>query len=268
MARQVFIVFIFYIANFGKAQDLIYFKTGEKQVGKIQEINSDFILFEDTFNNLNEIPKADLLVIQFKNNTTEVLNLPEKSEIIYQGKRREDLSLNNSISTNLAAFALGDLNLSFERRNIYKDVDAGIFCAYNINNRITFFNTRFTNLSSSKRNVEFGAYVNFKFQSDRPEKNRTPFVGLTYKRTLFNYSPITTSGTSSILQYTNKSTYSNVYIISYGLCSKTFNQFFISGSFGFGIATFTDEFLEDTNARSKRNNTFRGQITILIGYTF
>lgn len=268
MARQVFIVFIFCIANFGKAQDLIYFKTGEKQVGKIQEINSDFILFEDTFNNLNEIPKADLLVIQFKNNTTEVLNLPEKSEIIYQGKRREDLSLNNSISTNLAAFTLGDLNLTFERKNFAKDIDFGIFGAYNLNTRTTIFNARFSNFSASKRHLEFGAFLNFKFTPDRPEKNRIPFISLMYKRTLFNYTPITSIGSSSILQFTNKTTYSNVYIISYGLCSKPFNQFFISGTFGLGIATFTDEFLEDSNARSNRNNVFRCQITIMIGYTF
>lgn len=268
MVRQLIVIFLFNLASIGLAQDLIYFKTGEKQVGKIQEINSDFILFEDTFNNLNEIPKADLLIIQFKNNTTEILNLPEKSEVIYNGKRPRDLSFNNSISTNLAAFALGDLNLTFERKNCTKDADLGVFASYNINNRTTLFNLRFNNLSASKRHLEFGGFINVKFPSDHPEKNRIPFISLMYKRTLFNYTPITITGSSSILQYTNKSTYSNVYIISYGLCSKPFHQLFLSGSFGLGIATFTDEFLEDSNARNKRNNVFRCQITIMIGYTF
>lgn len=268
MTRLLYLLFFFCSTLFGHAQDLIYFKSGEKQVGKIQEINSEFILFEDTFNTIYEIPKADLLLIQFKNNTTEIFNAPEKSDQLYHGKKTKDLNFNNCVSTNFAAFTLGDLNLTFERRNISKDVDAGVFCAYNINNRTTIFNTRFTNLSSSKRHLEFGAYVNFKFQPDHPEKNRIPFVGLMYKRTLFNYSPITSTGSSSIIKFTNKTTYSNVYILSYGLSSKTFHQFFISGSFGMGIATFTDEFLSDTNSENKRNNVFRCQINVMVGYTF
>lgn len=268
MARQVLIVLFLYLAKIGLAQDAIYFKSGEKQVGKIQEINSEFILFEDTFNNINEILKADLLLIQFKNNTTELFNLPEKSELIYKGKRTEDLNFNNSIATNLAAFALGDLNLTFERKDCAKDVDIGLFGAYNINNRTTIFNLRFNNLSAAKRYIELGAFINFKFSPDHPGKNRIPFISFMYKRTIFNYTPANYTASSGILQYTSKSTYSNVYIISYGLSSKPFHQFFLSGSFGMGIATFTNEFIKDSNARSRRNNVFRCQMTLMIGYTF
>ena len=64
-------------ANLAYCQDVLYTTAGSKLKGKVTEINTKDIKYKD-FNNLEGptyvIAKADVVLIQYSNGTTEVIN--------------------------------------------------------------------------------------------------------------------------------------------------------------------------------------------------
>lgn len=255
-------IFLFY-----KAQDFIYFKDGTKKEAKILEIYTDRIIISDSFNIPDEIETSNIVLIQFKNKTTQLFNLPNESIKTYKNKTLQHYEFNNSIGFNVAALALGDVNIYLGTKFKNKKIDINSFGAYNISNRVTIFNNKFSNFSFAKRLAEFGTSINYNFIDYNSLKKHLVFIGFLFKQTYFQYH--LNNNTVNIVQYNSKTTVINTFIIQYGVKYKPTKHLLLSSSLGVGVGKIQDSFYKDLiqNSNSKKFQV-RAHLNLNVAYLF
>lgn len=248
---------------------MIYYIDGTKEETKILEIYSDRIVYSDSLNIASEVETKNIVLIKFKNNTTQFFNYPAESLKTYINKTQQQFEFTNSISFNVAALALGDLNLHIGKKIKDKNVDFNFFGAYNISNRVTVFNSKFTAFNFAKRLTEFGASVNYNFTNNNLYKKRIVFVGILFKQTYFQYNTNFGNNNTSIVQNKYKTTFVNSFLVQYGFKYKPTEQLVLSSSIGIGVGAFQSSFYKDLmNVNNYNKNNIRGQMNLNVGYLF
>lgn len=173
------------------SQDIIYTTAGNKYRAKVVEINSYEVKYKD-FDNPDGptyvITKSDVVLINYQNGTTEVINpnppnySPNKTET-YAVKKPEKKNPNeiyyvgkNFLSLNALALMNGDLAVFYDREILNNKLGLTAMGSYNFNNSKPFFNGLFTHdYPNAKKEFDAGLGANF-FPSDRGRAQY--FVGL------------------------------------------------------------------------------------------
>jgi hypothetical protein len=260
-------IFLFTSVLMG-AQDRIYLMDGSCRVAKVLEIAPDYITVVSIsesgapFVNSNEqLPKKEVVLIEYKNGRIEIYNPPQKS-LAYtpQGKRKPDSEKNeagflfNFASINSLALCNSDLSLFFEHLHASKKIGFGGMAAYNFNRYINYPNLWLGLLHSPKKNYDVGAFVNFYPGS---LKRRTNFyMGILFKYMAFSYSKVTEekNGNGTTIKYSPANGSQLATIVNIGTHSDLGNNFFFKTIAGIGGFNLRGDYKQQFNYFVNQNN--------------
>lgn len=192
------IFFLLYSSVF--SQDFIYLNNGSKFEANVKELTSTEIKYKNINNPDGPtyvLSKSDVLFVEFKNGTIEVINknpasVSPKSSTPSAGdskpvKKSSPIDLyymnKNSILINGLALTNADITLLYEHDFLNSHLGLTVLGAYNFNKVATWPNNYLQELSNPKKNYDLGLGVNF-FPSNRRKSQY--FVGLLVK--YMNYS--------------------------------------------------------------------------------
>lgn len=235
----------------GNSQDLLYTTTGKKLPVKVIEINPKDVVYKEEGNSDGPsyiISKSDIVLIQFSNGLTQVVNenpesySPAKEElvvpkpVVQSDKPKPNLYyLNpNLVSINALALANGDITIIYDREFLNSKLSLSFLGGYNFNSRMGALNAMiFDTYPKSKKLYDAGLGVNF---MPRNTKRIQYFVGLLGKYMAYNYQNIVDS-TNNQFHYETAQGNQIAIMISNGWVyriSPTFN-FKLFASLGFPI---------------------------------
>ena len=203
------------------SQDILYTTAGSKLKGRVTEINLKDIKYKD-FNNLEGptyvIAKTDVVLIQYANGTTEVINdnpntlAPKITETVTSIEKpaekpvqkpfdrndpyakakkpeKKDFNLyylnNNTFSINALALANGDVTLMYDRDILKSRMSLTFLGGYSFNSRIGALNLFIRDSKDgAKKKYDAGFGINY---MPRNTKRVQYFVGLLGKFMAYDY---------------------------------------------------------------------------------
>ena len=212
---------LFLFANMAYSQDILYTTAGSKLKGRVTEINLKDIKYKD-FNNLEGptyvIAKTDVVLIQYANGTTEVINdnpntlAPKITETVTSIEKpaekpvqkpfdrndpyakakkpeKKDFNLyylnNNTFSINALALANGDVTLMYDRDILKSRMSLTFLGGYSFNSRIGALNLFIRDSKDgAKKKYDAGFGINY---MPRNTKRVQYFVGLLGKFMAYDY---------------------------------------------------------------------------------
>ena len=208
MRLKLFILFTaFLFAASAYCQDILYTTTGNKLLAKVLEINTKDIKYKD-FNNIEGptyvISKTDIVLIQYSNGVTEVINDNPQSispkntdqaavvthpidKIKTAEKKEFNLYYlnNNMLSINALALANGDVTLIYDRNLLNNHLSLSFLGGYNFNSRIGGLNLFIADTKdNAKKKYDAGFGINF---MPRNTKRVQYFVGLLVKYMAYDF---------------------------------------------------------------------------------
>lgn len=181
-----------------KAQDLIYLNNGLKFEAQVKEITTSEIKYKN-FNNPEGptyvISQKDVLFIEYKNGTVEIINknpisISPKPTTPTAAKKEEKSSpidlyyMNkNNLFINGLALMNADITFMYEREFFKSHLSVMALGGYNFNEKTTWLNAYIKELENTKKNYDIGLGVNF-YPSNR--RKAQYFMGIMVK--YMNYS--------------------------------------------------------------------------------
>ncbi len=208
----------FLFASSAYCQDILYTSNGNKLMAKVLEINTKDIKYKD-FNNIEGptyvISKTDVVLIQYSNGVTEVINdnpptiapkvaeqsvaRPDQVDKIKTPKKKA-FNLyylnNNMLSINALALANGDLTLMYDRDLANSNLSLSFLGGYNFNSRMGGLNLFIADSKdNAKKKYDAGFGINF---MPRNTKRVQYFVGLLSKYMAYDYQKIISTANNQI----------------------------------------------------------------------
>lgn len=275
MRLLLFILFTaFLFAKSASSQDILYTSAGNKLLAKVVEINVKDIKYKD-FNNLEGptyvISKTDIVLIQYSNGVTEVINdnpqsiAPKPAEQAVnpidkiKTVEKKEFNLyylnNNMLSINALALANGDVTLMYDRDFFNSRMSLTFLGGYNFNSRMGGLNFFIADSKdNAKKKYDAGFGINF---MPRNTKRVQYFVGLLGKYMAYDYRNVIDTSNNQI-KYQQASAYQLAIMISNGWIfrvSPNFN-FKLFGCIGAPINSV------------ELNNGYNGVPKVYLGYCF
>ncbi len=259
MRLLFFTFFVFLLSGTNVfSQDVLYTTSGNKILGKVSEINTKEIKYKD-FNNLEGptyvISKSDVVLIQYSNGSTDVINnnpktiapitepIPsyvrpsENSKPMGKGNPAEKKEFNlyylnnNMLSINALALANGDVTLMYDRDFCKNHLSLSFLGGYSFNSRMGGLNLFIADSKdNAKKKYDAGFGINFMPSNT---KRVQYFVGLLAKYMSYDYKNVVDLANNQ-KTYEDASAYQLAIMISNGWVYKVspnFN-FKIFGSIG------------------------------------
>ena len=210
--RLLFLIGItlFMFATSAYSQDILYTTAGNKLQAKVLEINLKDIKYKD-FNNIEGptyvISKTDIVLIQYSNGVTEVINnnpatvAPKTNEQVStfnkpvdetKTSKKKEFNLyylnNNLLSINALALANGDVTLMYDRDFLNSRMSVTFLGGYNFNARMGGLNFLIADSKDkAKKKYDAGFGINF---MPRNTKRVQYFVGLLGKYMAYDYQEV------------------------------------------------------------------------------
>lgn len=217
--------FLFFIAFKAYSQDILYTTSGNKiKVSKVTEINIKDIKYKDFTNPDGPtyvIAKTDIVLIQYANGTTDVINdnpntlapkitetvtpitskpsdkapVFDKSDPYGKNKKTEKKDFNlyylnkNMISINALALANGDITLMYDREILNSRMSLSFLGGYSFNSRMGALNFFIRDSKDgAKKKFDAGVGINL---MPRNTKRVQYFVGVMAKYMAYDYLSVT-----------------------------------------------------------------------------
>jgi hypothetical protein len=256
-------------------QDKVYLLNGDCQTGKVTDITSDVVSFENDDGNIS-VNRDKILLIEYSNGIIEKFNAPEQN-VIYmapneQSKKKgpdHDLSHHNQFSLNTLALCNADIAFFYERLNKTKKMGYGFMGAYNFNPYATLPNVFISILYNAKKNYDIGAHFNL--YPGRFE-NRTGFYfGMMVKYTDFSFTKVeeVVSNTGGITSITTKFTPAKgkqlATIFTAGTHTDITKNFFIKTLIGLGGFSLKGAYRQQFNYILNQDNP-KGTAPLNVGF--
>ncbi len=282
MKTTLFIIFFIALSFSSEAQDILYLSNGSKLAVKVTEINSTDIKYKD-FTNLDGptyvVSKSELVLIQFSNGVSEVLNKnpmpiePKKETALNTTTKNTNDKKNNLpnlyymnsnlLSINALALANGDITLMYDRELFNSKMSISFLGGYNFNSRMGGLNQFIADTKdNAKKNYDAGLGINF---MPRNTKRVQYFVGFLGKYMSYNYKDVVDT-TNNQKKYAPASGYQIALMLTNGWVYRItpFFNFKLFGSIGVPINSTT---LETVNSRGYTNN-YTHYPKVYLGYCF
>lgn len=282
MNRPLFI-FIFLVLGFlSYGQDILYLSNGDKLSAKITEINPTDVKYKD-FTNLGGptyvISKSELVLIQYSNGSTQVLNSnprpiePKKENPVTTNTKAPETKKgtlpnlyymnSNLLSINALALANGDVTLIYDRELFNSKMSVSFLGGYNFNSRMGALNSFIADTKeNAKKNYDAGFGINY---MPRNTKRVQYFVGVLGKYMSYNYKNVIDT-INNQKKYADASAYQLAIMLTNGWVYRIspFFNFKIFGSIGMPINSTT---LQTTNSLGNRRD-YTNSPKIYLGYCF
>lgn len=265
----------------GRAQDFVYLLNGSKTTGKITEVGTEDVAVL-TDGATERIPRAEILLLEFRNGTTEIINQPRANVTasarpgkISLANNVNELPRQNLISFNSLALINADVSCFYERINKTKEIGFGIMGAYNINPRATIYTPHIFILSNARKLYDLGLFMNYYPKS--LNKTRSFYVGLFFKYTAINFSSLSedtvmSGGVKSVLvSYKAAEGHQLATLFSIGKHYRITNSFFVKTLFSIGGFNLKGDYKKQYNFMSNRGNpagTLPVERTLLLKWYF
>ncbi len=282
MKTTLFIIFFIGLSFTYEAQDILYLSNGSKLTVKVTEINSTDIKYKD-FTNLEGpiyvVSKSELVLIQFSNGVSEVLNknpmpIEPKKETALNPNTKNTIDKKNTLpnlyymnsnllSINALALANGDVTLMYDRELFNSKMSISILGGYNFNSRMGGLNQFIADTKdNAKKNYDAGLGINF---MPRNTKRVQYFVGFLGKYMSYNYKNVIDT-TNNQKKYAPASGYQIALMLTNGWVYRItpFFNFKLFGSIGVPINSTT---LESVNSKGYTNN-YTHYPKVYLGYCF
>ncbi len=208
-------------ANLAYSQDILYTTAGSKLKGRVTEINLKDIKYKDITNPEGPtyvIAKTDVVLIQYSNGTTEVINdnpntlAPKITETVTPVEKPADKPFdrndpyakakkpekkefnlyylnNNTFSINALALANGDVTLMYDRDILKSRMSLTFMGGYSFNSHIGALNFFIRDSKDgAKKKYDAGFGINY---MPRNTKRVQYFVGLLGKYMAYDYLDVT-----------------------------------------------------------------------------
>ena len=282
MKTTLFIIFFIALSFSSESQDILYLSNGSKLAVKVTEINSTDLKYKD-FTNLDGptyvVSKSELVLIQFSNGVSEVLNKnpmpiePKKETTLNTTTKNTNDKKNNLpnlyymnsnlLSINALALANGDVTLMYDRELFNSKMSISFLGGYNFNSRMGGLNLYIADTKdNAKKNYDAGLGINF---MPRNTKRVQYFVGFLGKYMSYNYKDVVDT-TNNQKKYAPASGYQIALMLTNGWVYRIspFFNFKLFGSIGVPINSTT---LETVNSRGYTNN-YPHYPKVYLGYCF
>ena len=263
------------------AQDKIYYTNGLSKQLQVLQISADTIIGE-TDSTTETILTQNVLLIEYKNGTIDVFNLPTQSKIINTNSVQKNNIHNqnkplfnyNLVSYNALALCNADASAFYERILQNKKIGLGIMGAYNFNIHSIGTNAFISILNNAKKNYDLGIYLNYYPKAFSKKTSIT--YGILFKQTNFSYNIVTIDSvtiggqTSSTISFKPTSSNQFATIFNIGTHTTILPNFFIKTFFGIGGFNLRGDYKTQFNyeankqqpSRQQKNNTNKTQSTI------
>ena len=282
MKTTLFIIFFIALSFSSESQDILYLSNGSKLAVKVTEINSTDLKYKD-FTNLDGptyvVSKSELVLIQFSNGVSEVLNKnpmpiePKKETTLNTTTKNTNDKKNNLpnlyymnsnlLSINALALANGDVTLMYDRELFNSKMSISFLGGYNFNSRMGGLNLYIADTKdNAKKNYDAGLGINF---MPRNTKRVQYFVGFLGKYMSYNYKDVVDT-TNNQKKYAPASGYQIALMLTNGWVYRIspFFNFKLFASIGVPINSTT---LETVNSRGYTNN-YTHYPKVYLGYCF
>ena len=259
MKTTLFIIFFIALSFSSESQDILYLSNGSKLAVKVTEINSTDLKYKD-FTNLDGptyvVSKSELVLIQFSNGVSEVLNKnpmpiePKKETTLNTTTKNTNDKKNNLpnlyymnsnlLSINALALANGDVTLMYDRELFNSKMSISFLGGYNFNSRMGGLNLYIADTKdNAKKNYDAGLGINF---MPRNTKRVQYFVGFLGKYMSYNYKDVVDT-TNNQKKYAPASGYQIALMLTNGWVYRIspFFNFKLFGSIGLPINSTTLE---------------------------
>ncbi len=141
-----------------QSQDKLFFLDGSTKTGKVTEIGPEQITLKINNEN-NLIQKSLVLLIEFKNGSCDIINVPtenithvaDKKENFHFKQSKKEVYNYNQVSLNSLALCNADVSVFYERILPIKKIGIGVMGAYNFN---LYANTLNSNIAISSFRYE------------------------------------------------------------------------------------------------------------------
>lgn len=271
----LFTTFLFVASAY--SQDILYTSAGNKLLAKVLEINVKDIKYKD-FNNIEGptyvISKTDIVLIQYSNGVTEVINdnpqtiSPKTAEhgavvadpldkIKVAEKKEFNLYYLNSnmLSINALALANGDLTLMYDRDFFNSKMSLTFLGGYNFNSRMGGLNLFIADSKDkAKKKYDAGFGINF---MPRNTKRVQYFVGLLGKYMAYTYQNVVDT-TNNQKNYQEANAYQLAIMISNGWLVR------VSPNFNFKLFCSIGAPINSVELK----NGYNGVPKVYLGYCF
>lgn len=286
MIRNLILLFIFVISQITVAQDILYLINGSKISVKVKEINTTDLKYKD-FSNIEGptyvISKSDLVLIQYSNGSTEVLNKnpmplePKKQTSVSTETKKVSAKKNtapnlyymnsNLLSINALALANGDATLIYDREFFNSKMSISFLGGYNFNSRMGGLNGFIADTKdNAKKNYDAGLGINY---MPRNTKRVQYFVGFLGKYMSYNYKNVIDTSNHQ-KKYADASGYQLALMLTNGWVYRIspFFNFKIFGSIGVPINSTTLETVSTNGTKINYSNFPKVYLGYCFGYRF
>jgi hypothetical protein len=267
------IIFLFFVIfRIASGQDIIYFTNGGKLNCKVTEINEDFIFYKDTIGIEERIEKSKVILVNYKNGSVEVYNLPKQEQAKNPiNIKKAQQKLDNCFAYNVTALTIGDVCFNYSKIVFNSIIDVGGSAAINFYENATIFNRKLTLLPRSRRNFELGVFINFNLNTNHYKKIVYQ-VGFFYKYNNFYYTNPHNRLING-LEYRNS--FKNSILFTFGFKYLVTQQVNLRFSFGVGLEKYDLAFVNELKrTRSRGNNVITeptapaGHLGLTLEYKF
>ncbi|MEO6304417.1 MAG: hypothetical protein ABIP51_14725 [Bacteroidia bacterium] len=263
-----------------KSQDKIYFLDGTTRTGKVTEIRSQQIVIKENYEN-TEIPRSAVLLIEFSDGSTEIINIPEenitanidKKENFHFKQPKNEIYNYNQASINSLALCNADVTAFYERILSTKKIGLGLIGSYNFNLNANGINSFIAVLANAKKNYDLGAFINL--YTGRAEKRTRFYYGMMIKYTSFNFTTVKEDSSKVGNAYSVTTNYKAAKghqlatIFTIGTSTDITRNFFIKTIFGIGAFKLHGDYKEQYNRElNKQSNQASGSNTAPLNVKF
>ena len=240
----------------GSAQDAVYLTDGSMVLGKVQEVGIDEVIIREN-DQTRILAKQKVLLIHYKNGTSEAFTLPEKDVVLLKGGTSPAVSGSPETNENLLSFNMlglvnADLMFFYERLLFTKKIGLGAFAGYNFNPRVNYaLNTYMAPLTNPKKHGDLGVFINV--YRKRPGEGRTGFFGLSLKYTPLSFTSVlensVTTGTlvTTNVVFTPSEGKQLSLLFHFGKHRQITEKFFVRTMIGLGFFKLTGEYKSQYN---------------------
>lgn len=286
--RRISLVFfvLFLFTSLAYSQDVLYTTSGNKIASKVLEINAQDIKYKD-FKNIEGptyvIAKSDIVLIQYSNGITEVLNsnpttiepkvtAPKETVTAVESTKpttstklpeKKPMNLyylnNNMLSINAFALANGDLTLMYDRDLLNNKLSITFLGGYSFNSHMGGLNAFIKDSKDgAKKKYDAGLGINFMPRNTRRVQY---FVGLLSKYMAYDYQDVIDT-TNNQKNYKKASAYQLAIMVSNGWVFR------ITPNFNFKLFGSIGVPINSTPLKEEYRSAPKAYIGYCFGYRF
>lgn len=260
-------LYLLFLLTFNlQSQDKLFFLDGSTKTGKVTEIGPEQIIVK--INNENTaFQKSLVLLIEFKNGASEIINVPtenitnvvDKKENFHFKQSTKEIYNYNQVSINSLALCNADISIFYERILPIKKLGLGVMGAYNFNLYANNLNSSIAILNNSKKKYDLGAFANF--YPTRFEKRTRMYLGVLLKYTAFDYTSVKEDSVKVGNAYSSTTIYTAAKgsqlstIFTIGSHANITKNFFIKTIFGIGAFKLNGDYKSQYNIEINKQNT-------------